>query len=257
MQALLQLSHRLGDPERRWAILGEGNASARLGTETFLVKASGSRLGSLTAAQVAEVRFAPLLAALETAPSKGEMSDSAVQALLASATHSPAGVVPSTETLMHAFLLTLPGVEFVGHTHVTSINGLLCSVRGWEFLVAGERLFPDEIVVCGPAPCCVPYADPGIPLARRVQQEVQGYHGRYGLFPRTIYLQNHGFVALGGSANEVEDIHQMADKSAQILAAALAIGEAHPLTPNNTARIFTWPAEHFRQKALGLTPAES
>ena len=70
---------------------------------------------------------------------------------------------------MHAFLLTLPGVEFVGHTHVTRINGLLCSARGWEALQAGRRMFPDEIVVCGVAPCCVPYVDPGIPLARALR----------------------------------------------------------------------------------------
>ncbi len=250
MTELLELSHQLGDAGRKWAILGEGNTSARRDGETFWVKASGSRLGSLTAEQVACVRFAPILSALA---SDAALGDAEVKDLLASASLSATGATPSTETLMHAYLLTLPGVEFVGHTHVSSINGLLCSVRGWEFLQSGRRLFPDEIVVCGLAPCCVPYADPGVPLARAVERQVSVYLETYGVPPKTIYLQNHGFIALGRSAGEVEAVHQMADKSALILAAALALGEPTALTAAQADRIYTWPAEHFRQKALGLS----
>ena len=250
MPDLLRLSHQLGEPTRQWAILGEGNTSARRDAGTFLVKASGSRLGTLTAAQVAEMRFAPVLAALE---GDAVPDDAQVRELLVSASLGPAALVPSTETLMHAFLLTLPGIQFVGHTHVTSINGLLCSERGWAFLQTGRRLFPDEIVVCGIAPCCVPYVDPGVPLARAVRAQALSYSDTYGVPPKTIYLQNHGFIALGGSASEVESIHQMADKAAGVLTAALALGEPKTLSPENVERIYTWPAEKFRQKALGLT----
>lgn len=250
MQELLHLSHSLGAPERQWAILGEGNTSTRVDADTFYVKASGSQLGKLVATQVAHVRFAPVLEALESGQA---LDDAQVKDLLQLATLGPAGTLPSTETLMHAYLLTLPGVEFVGHTHVTSINGLMCSRRGWEFMEAGHRLFPDEIVVCGVAPCCVPYIDPGIPLARSVRDRVAAFQEKYGAPPKSVYLQNHGFIALGRSAQEVENIHQMADKAALVLAAALAIGEPSSLTPENVNRIYTWPAEHYRQRALGLT----
>jgi rhamnose utilization protein RhaD (predicted bifunctional aldolase and dehydrogenase) len=250
MDALLHLSHRLGDPARRWAILGEGNTSARLDADTFYVKASGSQLGKLAAAQVAQVRFAPVLEALE---SDRAIDDEQSKDLLLTSTIGPAGSMPSVETLMHAYLLTLPGIGFVGHTHMISANGLLCSERGWAFMQSGKRLFPDEIVVCGVAPCCIPYIDPGIPLARALRAEVLKYVDAYGVPPKTIYLQNHGFIALGKSALEVEQIHEMADKAAIILAAALAIGEPTTLTPENVNRIYTWPAEHFRQRALGLS----
>ncbi len=250
MQDLLTLSHALGDPGPQWAILGEGNTSTRVDAETFLVKASGSQLGTLDSSKVAHVRFAPVLDAL----SGGQrLDDAQVKELLAQATLGPAGAVPSTETLMHAFLLTLPGAHFVGHTHVVSINGLMCSQRGWAFMQSGRRLFPDEIVVCGVAPCCVPYVNPGIPLARAVQTAAAAYLDTWGTAPKTIYLQNHGFIALGRSAGEVHNIHQMADKAARILAAALAIGEPSALTPENVQRIYTWPAEHYRQRALGLS----
>ena len=249
MQALLSLSHALGAPGPQWAILGEGNTSTRVDADSFLVKASGSRLGSLSEAGVCHVQFRPVLDALE---SDDTLDDAQVKDLLQGATLGPAGSLPSTETLMHAFLLTLPGIEFVGHTHVVSINGLMCSQRGWAFMQARHRLFPDEIVVCGVAPCCVAYIDPGIPLARSLRAQVLAYMETYGVPPKTIYLQNHGFIALGRTAAEVENIHQMADKSAHILASALAIGEPSVLTPENVNRIYTWPAEHYRQRALGL-----
>ncbi len=246
LQQLLDLSHTLGDPARDWAILGEGNTSAAQDENVFLVKASGSHLGTLTADQVAAVRFAPLLDALDG----GLLSDAETKDLLLSSCTTQPGRMPSVETLFHAYLLTLDTVEFVGHTHVTSINGLLCSDRGWAALRRGGRLFPDEIVVCGIAPCCVPYVDPGLPLAQALRREVQEYSSRYGTPPKTIYLQNHGFIALGKTAREVVQITQMADKAARILCAALACGEPNFLSAENAARIYTRPDEHLRQKAL-------
>ena len=162
---LLDLSHALGNPARDWAILGEGNTSTALNNDAFLVKASGSQLATLTAGQVATVRF-PRSGGAGRART---LSDQETKDLLLSSCVGDGGRMPSVETLLHAYLLTLPGVEFVGHTHVTSINGVLCSAEGWAVLERGERLFPDEIVVCGVAPCCIPYVDPGLPLARALR----------------------------------------------------------------------------------------
>src|SRR5450432_3114277 len=63
---LLDLSHQLGREERKLAILGEGNTSARLSADTFVVKASGSNLATLNPKGIAVCRFdglLPLLAA--------------------------------------------------------------------------------------------------------------------------------------------------------------------------------------------------
>ena len=247
---LLSLSHALGDTAHDWAILGEGNASAAQSGEAFLVKASGSHLGTLRADQLTTVRYAPLLAALESGQ---VLSDGDTKALLLSACAGDKSRMPSVETLLHAYLLTLEGIRFVGHTHVTSINGIACSAAGWAVLQEGRRLFPDEIVVCGVAPCCVPYVDPGLPLARVLRGEVLAYLKTHGVPPKTIYLQNHGFIALGGTASEVIQITLMADKAARILTAALACGQPTFLSPENVARIHSRPDEHFRREALGLT----
>ncbi len=246
---LLDLSHALGDPAHDWAILGEGNTSTPMDAETFLVKASGSELRTLTEEQVSEVRFAPVLEALN---SQRDYSDTETKELLLGACVGSAGRMPSVETLLHAFLLTLPDIEFIGHTHVTSINGLLCSLEGWKAIEEGGRLFPDEIVVCGVAPCVVPYIDPGLPLARELRDRVIAYIRKYEAAPKTIYLRNHGFIALGKSAQEVRNITLMADKAARVLLAALACGTPTYLTPENVTRIRTRPDEHYRQNALGI-----
>ena len=47
------------------AILGEGNTSAKIDSETFWVKASGSCLETLANEDVVACRFAPLLAMLD------------------------------------------------------------------------------------------------------------------------------------------------------------------------------------------------
>ena len=136
---LLDLSHTLGEPTRQWAILGEGNTSARLDAETFYVKASGSQLSTLNSEQLALVHFAPIIEALN---SDVNLTDEQVKDLLMSSCVGMKGKLPSVETLMHAYLLTLPSINFVGHTHVTSINGLLCSTRGWEAVTSRPTPVP-------------------------------------------------------------------------------------------------------------------
>ena len=246
---LLELSHVLGDPSHDWAILGEGNTSTALDGDTFYVKASGSELRTLTAEQVSEVRFQPVMDALGDTR---EFSDTETKELLLGACIGGTGRMPSVETLLHAYLLTLPGIEFIGHTHVTSVNGLLCSREGWNAMQAGGRLFPDEIVVCGVAPCGVPYVDPGLPLARALRDKVIEYIEEFNAAPKTIYLQNHGFIALGKSAAEVRSITLMADKAARILLGALSCGTPTYLSPENVKRIHTRPDEHYRQRAIGV-----
>ena len=73
--------------------------------------------------------------------------------------------MPSVETFLHGYLLSLPGIQFVGHTHPVAVNSIMCSKHAKE-AVSG-RLFPDEIVCCGPAVCYIEYTDPGLVLARR------------------------------------------------------------------------------------------
>jgi rhamnose utilization protein RhaD (predicted bifunctional aldolase and dehydrogenase) len=140
-------------------------------------------------------------------------------------------------------------MNFVGHTHPTAVNAILCSVNAKE-AIAG-RLFPDEIVCCGVAPCYVEYTDPGIPLAKHLKRRVEEFYAEYGEWPKTVLMQNHGFIALGRTPKEVQTVTAMYVKTARILLGTYALGGPNFLTPEHVNRIHTRPDEHYRQRQLG------
>lgn len=245
LEELIELSHALGHPSRDLAILGEGNTSARVDGESFWVKASGSELGTLRSEQLVRVSFE----ACRELINGPDLADDQIKAgLQAAVVEGPDGVRPSVETVLHAALLELPGVNFVGHTHPTAINALTCSDRFGDALT--KRLFPDQIVVCGPAAVLVPYVDPGLPLAREVLRGAKQYAERWGESPKTVFMQNHGFIAMGKSSKQVLQISQMAVKSANILNGGFAVGTPQFMTDQQVARIGGRDDEHYRQKVL-------
>lgn len=242
---LVELSHQLVHPDRKMAILGEGNTSARVDDQSFWVKASGSELGALRPEQLVRVSFAKCRALIDGP----ELTDEQVKdGLFDAVVEGGDGVRPSVETVLHAALLELPGINFIGHTHPTAINALTCSDRFGEALT--QRLFPDHIVVCGPSAVLVPYVDPGLPLAREVSDGAKRYAECWGESPKTIFMRNHGFIALGKSAKQVLQISQMAVKSAEILSGAFAVGTPRFMTDEQVDRIAGRDDEHYRQKIL-------
>lgn len=243
---LLTLSHELGREDRSLAILGEGNTSTRTGDGRFLVKASGSNLATLSATGVTECRADALLALLE----QPSAADDAVEAALLASRVDSAARKPSVEAMFHAWLLGLPGVNFVGHTHPVTVNALLCSGRAQDF--ATRRLFPDEIVCCGPSSVLVPYTDPGAALARATRDGVQRHRETTGLIPRVILLENHGLIALGATPAAVLAATLMAAKAAAITLGACAAGGPRYLSEAEVRRIAGRSDEHYRQKMLGL-----
>jgi rhamnose utilization protein RhaD (predicted bifunctional aldolase and dehydrogenase) len=245
--ALLALSHELGREDRGLALLGEGNTSARLSADVFLVKASGSRLETLSRETLAACRFDRLVPLLG---SRG-MTDEAIDAALLASRVDPVSKKPSVEAVFHAYLLTLPGVGFVGHTHPIAVNQLLCSRFARTF--GRRRMFPDEIVCCGVESVFVPYTDPGLKLAQAIQRAVEAYIRRLNRPPRVILLENHGFIALGPTPEAVLSATLMGEKAARVFAGAAAAAETPRfLSPAQVVRIAGRPDEHYRQKALGI-----
>ena len=245
-RALVDLSRDLGTAQRELAILGEGNASAKLSADAFIVKASGATLETLTEVNVTECRSAPLLAMLD----RDDLSDKEVDDELLASRVDPLARKPSVEALFHAYLLSLPDVHFVGHTHPIHINQILCSPRAREF--AENKLFPDDIVCCGPASAFVPYTDPGLRLSQIIRRETVQFVGNFGMSPRVILLENHGIITLGRSPEAVKAAMFMAEKAARIFAGAAVLGGPRFLSQENVARIEGRPDEAYRQKMLKL-----
>jgi rhamnose utilization protein RhaD (predicted bifunctional aldolase and dehydrogenase) len=242
---LVSLSRWLGAPEQDCAILGEGNTSARISADTFLVKASGTQLGTLDQNGFVEASFQPTLAMLDE---KSADDEAVRQLLMATKVDSADPRMPSVETSFHAVFLSLPGVNFVGHTHPTAINAITCST-GFEQALK-HRLFPDEIVVCGPEPLIIPYVDPGLVLAQVIRDELKRFMDRTGIPPKAVYMQNHGFTALGATAKQVQAITAMAVKTARIRSGTQAFGGPNPLSAQDVERIHTRLDEHYRQRII-------
>lgn len=242
---LVDLTRRLGDPGEDYVILGEGNTSAARDDGTIWVKASGVEMTRATDADFVVVRSADILAMLNDA----NLSDDAVRdRLLAAKVDGRLEPRPSVETLLHVVCLQLPGIAFVGHTHPTAVNSITCSKRFVEMLAG--RLFPDEIVVCGQEPLLLPYVDPGLKLGLALRTAFDQFVARHGAPPKAVWMQNHGLVALGRSAREVDNITAMSVKTARILLATAGLGGPNYLAPADVQRIHTRTDEHYRQRKL-------
>lgn len=246
MEELLRLSHEIGKESRNLAVLGEGNTSARISKSEFWVKASGSCLGNLTRQEVTRCKAETVLALLEDR----EFTDEEVDAVLLESRVDLRSKKPSIETMFHAWLLTLEGVEFVGHCHSEAANKILCSPRAREF--AENRIFPDEIVCCGRASVFVENSDPGLALARTIRERTMEFIRAHGEAPRLILLESHGIIALGRTADAVLACTIMADKAASTFVGAVALGGPVFLTQKQIERIAGRPDEAYRQKQLNL-----
>lgn len=246
LQAMLELSHFLGQDNRNLAILGEGNTSAKVDEETFLVKASGSCLETLGEDDAVACRFDALLPMLD----ENDISDQGIEDHLLACRVDSSAKKPSVETLFHAYLLSLPGVEFVGHTHSIAVNQILCSPLAEKF--ATNRLFPDEIVCCGTRSVLVPYVDPGLTLSQVIREKTRAFMDESGSPPRVILLQNHGLITVGKTPGAVKAAMLMAHKAAQIFVGAASLGGPVFMSDADVVRIANRIDEHYRQKALKL-----
>lgn len=247
LEELVALSRRLGEPAADLAILAEGNTSCRDGNR-FWVKASGHSLREIDKGGFVQCEFDQLNAAFGR-----NLSDEEVRETLLRSTVAGSLQRPSVEAFMHSWLLTVPGVEFVGHVHPTACLALLCT-PGSQILCR-MRFFPDEVVCCGATSAWVPYVDPGLPLAEKIAASVTSFIREQGEPPKVIWLQNHGIIALGRTAHEVESALLMTAKAAQVvlLGGGLKAVEKEmivPLTAAAVNRIRTRPDEHYRQSLL-------
>ncbi|MCS7047803.1 MAG: class II aldolase/adducin family protein, partial [Verrucomicrobiae bacterium] len=201
---------------------------------------------TLTEQDVVECRFDRLLPLLD----KSSMTDREIDDALFASRTDPTARKPSVEAVFHAYLLSLPETHFVGHVHATTVNQILCSPRARDF--ADHRMFPDEIVCCGPASVFIPYTDPGLRLSQEIRRQTEAFIQRYQRPPRIILMQNHGVIAVGKTAAAVLSSLLMVEKAARIFVGAALLGGPVFLSDANVARIDGRPDEHYRQRVLNL-----
>ena len=245
LRQLVDMSRYLGDPSRTYAILGEGNSSARIDDDTFYVKASGTTLATIDESGFVAVSISKVTAILDD-PKAGD--DEVTKVLKDALVDKNEKRRPSVETMLHAFLLTIPEYKFIGHTHPTYTNMLLCSKVARE--ATSGRIFPDHIVSMGHKSVYVPYVDPGLVLAREVKQQFERFVEVEGVLPKAILMENHGLITMGDSPKAVTSCTDMAEKVSQIIVGTYTLGGPNFMSDKDVARIYTRPDEHYRIKSI-------
>ena len=239
---LVALTRLLGEPHRDLAVLAEGNTSQLLGDGRLVVKASGANLLAATADDFVIVDVEEVMALVDSSTAT---QDDLTALLVAGGTERADGGGPrrgSIETVVHAAvhavgrsLETAPDATFIGHTHPTSVVGILASAvaaQSWSQLV-----YSDEAVVIG-RPLFVPYASPGIDLGRVYAAALRDHVATHGALPQLVLLGNHGIVAIAPTVDGVEAVSTMAVKGARIRAVAYAVGGLAPLSDTDVAAFF-------------------
>ena len=247
---LVDMTCALGEPALDYVIIGEGNTSMRIDAERFYVKASGQQMRNISDAGFVALRLAPLLDMLDDPPrtlteQKAITEGAVVPPDALRGTKGESALSPSIEVSFHAMLLHDCGARFIGHTHPTAINQILCSEHATTFAL--KRRFPDEVVLCGPQSALVPYADPGLALALSMRRQVREYLDAHGEPPKLILLENHGMIALGDSPAEILNITAMAVKAARIHLGALLTGKPTYLPEADIWHLYRRPDEIYRR----------
>ena len=247
---LINMTRALGEPAMDYVIIGEGNTSMRIDEDSFYVKASGHQMHNISEDGFVAVRLAPMLAMLDDPPQtlaeqKAITNEAVIPPDASGGTEGGLALSPSIEVSFHAMLLHECGVGFVGHTHPTAINQIMCSEYASDF--AAKRRFPDEVVLCGPQSVLTPYADPGLPLAIVMRERVQQFMAAHGEAPKLILLENHGMIALGDSPAEILKITAMAVKAARIHLGALLTGAPIYLPDEEIWHLYRRPDEIYRR----------
>jgi rhamnose utilization protein RhaD (predicted bifunctional aldolase and dehydrogenase)/NAD(P)-dependent dehydrogenase (short-subunit alcohol dehydrogenase family) len=209
--AIEEVSHRYGlDPE--YTPAGRGSSSAKADGVLY-INASGTSLATLTAESLIGLELRPLLDLLD-APNRQVSAggtDELMQVALAARVGPDDGRRPSVELLFHALLPH----RYVLHTHPITVNALTCSTRGREL---AAELFGKEAL-------WIPYTNPGVPLARRIQ-DMWRQRGTGGSAPVALLLQNHGLVV---AADNPEEIDHLSNRIVEAIGDRLGDVEAGPV----------------------------
>ena len=190
IQDLITVSRFYGQ-KKQFVIAAGGNTSYK--DENHLwIKASGINLGDID-----ENGFCLLdRHQLNAIPNQKFSEEPAIReeqvktALLNARIHLDSGLRPSVETSLH----NLFSYNFVVHTHMTLVNGLMCSKLANE---KTSEIFGENVLF-------VPYSDPGFVSFKIISEEISKYNEKFGRDPQIVLIQNHGiFVA----ANTIDEIH--------------------------------------------------
>lgn len=216
---IIELAHEVSP----FTICGEGNVSVRVDDTSFLIKASGTSLHTLSRED------------LTLCDTDGKQLN-------------PKHKKSSIETCFHSWIMkNFPEINYISHTHPPHTTKILCSEPSVLYDFAENRWFPDQIVRNGVKSCVVPYAPPGEAILRLVEKHVSEFVDKEGYFPKLILLQNHGIISASASNKDCAASTLMCEKSADIFIGAKLLGSVKFLTKQEVSDVNTCPNENYRR----------
>ncbi len=174
---------------------GGGNASCKYGNNSMAIKASGFAIRDITDnSGYVNVDYKKILAYHTAVPaSELEEREKNSTPFTLSCVQSGSTLRPSVETGFHSLMK-----KYVMHTHPVYTNVLTCA-EGGEKLV--KTILKDTDFVW------IPYINPGFSLTLVIDEAIQNYKKENGVFPKVIFLENHGLVTTSDDAEECTKLH--------------------------------------------------
>jgi rhamnose utilization protein RhaD (predicted bifunctional aldolase and dehydrogenase) len=194
---------------------GGGNTSCKLDGDLMAIKASGFQLSQIhpdnAYAVIDYTELRRFYREQDPAKLADVERDGSAAAKSATRTYEELPVLrPSVEAGFHALLDT-----FVLHSHAVYSNLLTCAAEG-------PQLVGDIMAGIGVNYAFVPYINPGAQLTFAIQA-ARAAAARDGKQPDVIFLQNHGVIITGASADACLALH---DQVNDAVAAYFGVGKA-------------------------------
>lgn len=170
---------------------GGGNSAYKISEERMVIKASGYQLADVSEKNgYAIVNPRIIKEAFLEHSNLDDITEEVSKSILEKAFIE--GGRPSIETFLHSI-----SGSFSLHTHPITVNALVCRADARNEIL---KLFSKAMIV--------PYATPGVELAKVYFKEYKDYRNRYNEEPQIIFLMNHGLVI---SANTADKIIELAE----------------------------------------------
>ncbi len=177
---------------------GGGNASCKHGENKMAIKASGFTIGEITQTSgYADVDYIKIREYHTDVPTSEleEREKNSTPFTMSCVFPNAEGKTlrPSVETGFHSLMK-----KYVMHTHPVYANVITCA--------AGGKELADKILV-GMDFVWIPYINPGFSLTLAIKDAIEEYESKTGVFPKIIFLENHGLVTTSDDADECTNLH--------------------------------------------------
>ncbi len=177
---------------------GGGNASCKHDVNKMAIKVSGFTIGEITeTAGYADVDYIKMREYHTDVPSSEleEREKNSTSFTMSCVFPNAEGKTlrPSVETGFHSLMK-----KYVIHTHPVYANVITCAEVGKEL---ANKILGDMDFVW------IPYINPGFSLTLAIKDAIDEYEGKTAVFPKVIFLENHGLVTTSDDAQECTNLH--------------------------------------------------